>query len=653
MRQAQSSIFIENVMPAVDDGRYPAKAVVGTPCLVTADIFRDGHGVLGAAVRWKKARDQKFETVPMALVDNDRWAGEFPLDENTRYVFTVEAWTDAYGSWLYDFARKVRAGAATAAEMALDLLEGVLIIKEAVSRAGGGAQTRLTGLLERLEGEADARKALVLASDQELRDLLAAAVDRPDLVRREPELQLTVDRERALFSTWYEFFPRSQAAVPGRHGTLREAESRLPGLRDLGFDVVYLPPIHPVGDAFKKGKNNSLTAEPGDPGSPWAIGAPSGGHAAVEPKLGTIEDFDHFVATANRLGLDVALDFAIQASPDHPWVKKHPEWFRHRPDGTIKYAENPPKKYQDVYPVHFENPDWEALWEALHDVLAFWIAHGVTIFRVDNPHTKPLPFWRWVIDRIQDRHPEVIFLSEAFTRPKMMKALAKVGFTQSYTYFTWRNTAEELTEYLTELTTPEMLACYRPNFFANTPDILPEILQKGGRPAFRQRLILAATLSPSYGIYSGFELCENEAVPGTEEYFNSEKYELKHRDFNAPGNINDTIARVNQIRQAHPALQRLDGLRFYETDNPNLLVYRKASRDGRDLLIVAVNVDPLRPHHGTAIVPLDDLGLSEGGRFEVEDLLTGAVWIWSDRNYVRLDPEIEPAHILHVRRLNA
>jgi starch synthase (maltosyl-transferring) len=535
--------------------------------------------------------------------------------------------------------------------LALDLLEGVQIIEAAARRATGKAQDRLESLLEDLGREADPRRALVLASDQDLRALITDAAERADLVRREPVLELTVDRERALYSTWYELFPRSQAPVPGRHGTLREAEHRLPELRDLGFDVVYLPPVHPLGTAFKKGKNNALTPGPDDPGSPWAIGGPAGGHAAVEPRLGTIEDFDHFVATANRLGLDVALDFAIQASPDHPWVRKHPQWFRHRPDGTIKYAENPPKKYQDVYPVHFENSDWKALWEALHDVLAFWIAHGVTIFRVDNPHTKPLPFWQWVIERIHESHPEVIFLSEAFTRPKMMKALAKVGFTQSYTYFTWRNTALELTEYLTELTSPEMLACYRPNFFTNTPDILPEILQTGGRPAFRQRLILAATLSPSYGIYSGFELCENTPVPGTEEYFNSEKYELKHRDFDAPGNIKADIARVNEIRRTHPALQRLDGLRFYETDNPNLLLYRKASADGEDQLIVVVNVDPLHPHHGTGFVPLEDLGFLEGASFEVEDLLTGATWTWTDRNYIRLDPEIEPAHILKVGRM--
>lgn len=650
MKTLPSGIFIENVMPSVDGGLYPAKAIVGTPCVVSADIFRDGHGVLGAAIRWRKGEETEVRTAPLILQDNDRFVGEFPLDENTRYFFTVEAWTDHYASWLYGYARKVRAGAALPAELALDLLEGVDLLTATVARAKGQTALRLMALLSRLKRATGPRRTLVLASDQELRDLISSVAERTDLVAREPYLEITAEREHALFSTWYELFPRSQGEIPGRHGTLREAERRLPALRDLGFDVVYLPPVHPIGTAHRKGKNNSLTATAEDPGSPWAIGGSAGGHTAVEPRLGTIEDFDHFVATASRLGLEVALDFAIQASPDHPWVTSHPQWFRHRPDGTIKYAENPPKKYQDVYPMHLENPDWEALWEALHDVLAFWVSHGVKIFRVDNPHTKPLPFWRYVIDRIHRFHPDVIFLSEAFTRPKMMKALAKVGFTQSYTYFTWRNTGEELIEYLTELTSPEMLAYFRPNFFANPPDVLPEILQTGGRAAFIQRFILAATLSPSYGIYSGYELCENDPVPGTEEYLNSEMYELKHRDFDAPGNLNEIIAKVNAIRRLHPALQRLDGLRFYETDNPNLLLYRKTSADGRDTLLVAVNIDPHNPHHGTGLVPLPDLGFEEGDQFVVDELLTGEQWIWSAENYIRLDPEIETAHILRVGR---
>ena len=651
MSTPPSGIFIENVMPSVDDGRYPAKGVAGTPCEVTADIFRDGHGVLAAAVLWRKASGKKLRQAPMTLVNNDRWSGQFPVEENTRYVFTVEAWTDHYASWLHDFDKKVRAGAATPAELASDLLEGVQLVEQAATRARGAARKRLKELLDQLRSEPDATRAHALAYDEELHTLVAAASERLDLVRWEPMLELIADRERAEFSTWYELFPRSQATVPGRHGTLREAALRLPELRDMGFDVVYLPPIHPIGHAFRKGRNNSLTAAPDDPGSPWAIGSQDGGHTAIEPALGTIADFEQFMETANRLGLEVALDFAIQASPDHPWVRQHPQWFRHRPDGSIKYAENPPKKYQDIYPINFDNDDWEGLWAALHDALAFWIGHGVKIFRVDNPHTKPLPFWRWLITRIRERHPDVVFLSEAFTRPKMMKALAKVGFTQSYTYFTWRNTGEELIEYLTELTSPEMLACFRPNFFANTPDILTEALQFGGRAVFMSRLVLAATLSPSYGIYSGFELCENEPVPGTEEYLHSEKYELKHRDFEAPGNIKELIARVNLIRRAHPALQRLDGLRFYQTDNPNLLLYRKASRDGVDQLLVAVNLDPVNPHHGTGFVPLDDLGIPPDGRFEVEDLLSGAVWTWGDNNYIRLDPGTMPVHILRVGRV--
>jgi len=650
MSRPPPGLFIERVMPSVDGGRHPAKAVAGEPCVVEADVFRDGHFVLAALLLWRRAGEPSFRSAPMALVANDRWRGEFPVEEGGRFVFTVEAWTDRYASWLADFEKKVKAGAATPADLASDLLEGVLQVERAAERASGRARERLRDAARRLRAEPDARLALELARDPALREPVAAAQERVDVVRHDRELEVIVERRRARFGAWYEMFPRSQGTVPGRHATFGEAALRLPAIRELGFDVVYLPPIHPIGTTHRKGRNNALTAAPDDPGSPWGIGSAAGGHTAVEPALGTLADFDRFVAAARELDLEIALDFAIQASPDHPWVKEHPQWFRRRPDGSIRYAENPPKKYQDIYPIHFEDEEWQPLWEELLRVVEFWIGHDVRIFRVDNPHTKPLPFWRWLIDRVRAEHPDVIFLSEAFTRPAVMKALAKVGFTQSYTYFTWRNTKEELTEYLTELTQPGMLAFFRPNFFVNTPDILPPILQTGGRPAFRMRLVLAATLSPSYGIYSGFELCENEAVPGTEEYLHSEKYEIKVRDWNAPGNINETVARVNAIRRENPALHRLDGLRFYVTDNEQILLYRKATPDRSNVLIVAVNLDPLRPHHATAIVPLEDLGVPPGGRFEVEDLLTGAVYAWSERNYVRLDPAVEPAHILRVGR---
>jgi starch synthase (maltosyl-transferring) len=459
-----------------------------------------------------------------------------------------------------------------------------------------------------------------------------------------------VDRPKALFSAWYEMFPRSQASEPGRHGTFADATLRLPDIRDLGFDVVYLPPIHPVGTTFRKGRNNALQAGPDDPGSPWAIGGAAGGHDAIEPALGTLEDFDRFVTAAGNLGLEIALDFAIQASPDHPWVREHPEWFYHRPDGTIKYAENPPKKYQDVYPLNFDTEDRESLWAEMLRVLRFWIGHGVKIFRVDNPHTKPLVFWRWLIDAVQREHPDVLFLSEAFTRPKVMKALAKAGFSQSYTYFTWRNHKQEMAEYLTELTQTEMAQYFRPNFFTNTPDILHEVLQTGGRAAFKMRLVLAATLSPSYGIYSGFELCEHEAVPGTEEYLNSEKFEVKVRDWQAPGNIREYIARVNTIRRENRALQELTNLRFLPAGNDQILFYAKSDAARENVLLIAVNMDPHHAQECLVTVPPDVIADGPVSGYEVHDLLTGARYRWGASNYVRLDPHGEPAHILRVEQ---
>jgi starch synthase (maltosyl-transferring) len=455
-------------------------------------------------------------------------------------------------------------------------------------------------------------------------------------------------------------FPRSCTTDPSRPGTLRDAEARLPAIAAVGFDVVYLPPVHPIGRTHRKGRNNALTANPGDPGSPWAIGSEAGGHTAVDPGLGTLDDFDRFVAAARHLGLEVALDIAFQASPDHPWVKEHPEWFRHRPDGSIKYAENPPKKYQDIYPFDFETTDWRSLWRALLDVFLFWVGHGVTIFRVDNPHTKPLPLWEWVASELRQRHPDVILLSEAFTRPTVMRYLAKAGFSQSYTYFTWRNSAHELREYLAELTQNELREYFRPNFFANTPDILHEYLQAGGRPAFQVRLILAATLAASYGIYSGFELCENVPVrPGSEEYLNSEKYEIRVRDWNEPNNINELIARVNQIRRDHRALQFTDGLRFHETDNPALLWFSKTApsrgqgigvRDPASRLFVVANTDPHWMQQGHVQVPIWELGLASGQPYIVEDLLDDARYTWrGEWNYVKLDPRERVAHVFVIR----
>ncbi|MFL5576034.1 MAG: alpha-amylase family glycosyl hydrolase, partial [Gemmatimonadaceae bacterium] len=466
------------------------------------------------------------------------------------------------------------------------------------------------------------------------------------------ELTITVDRERAGFAAWYELFPRSQSPVPGRHGTFADAARQLPRLAELGFDVVYLPPIHPIGRTFRKGPNNTLQSSPDDLGSPWAIGNECGGHTAVDPGLGTLEDFSRFVCRANELGLEVALDYALQCSPDHPWVKEHPNWFVIRPDGSIQYAENPPKKYQDIVPLDFWSEDREALWAACRDVLLFWIERGVRTFRVDNPHTKPFAFWEWVIAEVRRDHPDVVFLSEAFTRPKKLLHLAKLGFTQSYTYFTWKNSAWELRQFMTEFSRPELLEYYRGNLFTNTPDILHEYLQTGGAGAFRVRLLLAATLSPLYGIYSGFELMEHEPVrPGSEEYLDSEKYQLRQRDYDAPGNLNAEIRLLNRIRRDQRALQRADNLSFHPSSTPDILFYRKAAPPGGDDLLVAVNVDPREARDGMVTVPVAELGLAEDETYTVEDLLTGEHYAWRGaRNYVRLDPARQPGHLLRVVR---
>src|SRR5579862_32317 len=639
-----SHIIIEEVTPSVDGGRHPAKRVAGEPCVVEADIFRDGHQVLRAAVKWRRKRDEVFEEAPMALLDNDRWRGEFTPSDNTRYIFTIEAWTDLFASWLADFTKKVKASRPVAS----DILEGIALVEKMSSSAKGPDRESLERLLTRLRKTSDGPKALAIINEAEISAVTERVGEHFGLTRFEPNLELVVDREKARYGTWYEMFVRSQGREPGKPGTFHDAERRLPELRDLGFDVVYLAPIHPIGHTNRKGPGNSLNGGHKSPGSPWAIGSEAGGHTAIDPSIGTLGDFDRFNAAANRLGMEVALDFAIQCSPDHPWVREHPNWFHHRPDGSIKYAENPPKEYEDIYPIDFDTPDQRGLFEAMLGVLRFWREHGVKIFRVDNPHTKPVQFWNWLINEVQATNPEVIFLAEAFTRPKMMKVLAKAGFTQSYTYFTWRNSKYELTEYLTELTQTPMKEYFRPNFFTNTPDILSPVLQTGGRAAFKLRLLLASTLSPAYGIYSGYELCENQAVPGTEEYLNSEKYQLKVRDWNQPGNIKEFISRVNSIRLENRALQQFLNLRFLTTDNDQILFFSKATSDNKNVILVAVNLDPLNAHYCTALVPPEVVGVDPGQSYQVTDLLTGAKYVWSDRNYVRLDPAVESAHILRV-----
>ncbi len=577
--------------------------------------------------------------------DNDRWIGGFTPERNARYFYTIEAWTDVFASWRQDVAKKIDAGQ----NVDIDLIEGREILAAAAGAAPRQDRESFEVAIRAFNRTAEAVERAEILLSEEIRRLMARWGPREDRSAYMRELEMIADRPAARFAAWYEMFPRSQGAIPGRSATFDDCIARLPAIRDMGFDVVYLVPIHPIGRTNRKGPNNSIHAGRDDPGSPYAIGAAEGGHTAIHPELGTLDDFRRFVAACHDLGMEVALDFAIQCSPDHPWIAEHPDWFVFRPDGTIKHAENPPKKYQDIVNLNFLSADQEGLWNELRDVLMFWVGQGVRIFRVDNPHTKPLPFWEWVIRQVQAEHPDVIFLAEAFTRPKMMRRLAKAGFTQSYTYFTWRNTKQELIEYLSELTQTEMREYFRPNFFTNTPDILPPFLQTGGRPAFAIRLVLAATLSGVYGIYNGFELCENAAIPGTEEYANSEKYEYKVWDWNRPGNIKDLIRTVNAIRRDNPALHDVLNLHFYPSGDEAVLFYGKHSPDGANRVFVAVNLDPFTRRTATLKLPLDALGIPEDQEFEVEEMIAGVRQRWrGPEQRVELDPAVSPAAILRI-----
>ena len=640
------TVIIESVAPVVDGGRYPLKREVGDTLEVTADIFKEGHEVLVAFLKCRRADETAWRETPMRFVDNDRWAGALRLDDNARHVYAIEALADPFRSWLADLAKRVEAGQ----DVASELREGAGLVRAAADRAPTGDGRALTDWLKKIESAKDQAAAVAAAREEALLALMDRHLDRTDATWSERQYEVMVDRERARFAAWYEFFPRS--GVAGRHGTFRDAEAQLERAAAMGFDVVYLPPIHPVGRAHRKGRNNSLTSQPGEPGSPWAIGGPEGGHDAVHPDLGTLADFDRFVARAQALGLEVALDFAIQCSPDHPYVREHPEWFFHRPDGTIKYAENPPKKYQDVYPVNFHGEDPAPLWREMKRLVEFWIGHGVKTFRVDNPHTKPVRFWEWMIREVQTVHPEAVFLAEAFTRPKMMKVLAKAVFTQSYTYFTWRNEKREMAEYLTEITTPPVAEYFRGNLWPNTPDILHETLQHDGRPAFKMRLVLAATLSSLYGIYSGYELGENEPfAPGSEEYHNSEKYELKVRDWSAPGNLVGFVTRINRIRRRHRALQLYKNLRFHDSDDPHVLWYSKMTPERNDTIFVAANLDLHGTRAARVQVPIDELGIAPDHPYRMHELLSDVAYEWrGPSGFVELDPARDSAQIFHLRR---
>ncbi|MHB1174379.1 MAG: alpha-1,4-glucan--maltose-1-phosphate maltosyltransferase [Sulfuriferula sp.] len=640
-------VVIENVQPQIDGGRFPVKRVIGQSVDVEADAFADGHDALRCVLRYRHDSETGWHEISMVSIGNDRWGAAFPISELGRYLYTVTAWVDHFLSWQHELARRT-----DAANIAVALQVGAKLIDEAAQRASGDDQVQLQRHAEKM-GSASPATGKQLAMAEVLMSLMARHPERSMATHYPIELVVRAERVKALYSTWYELFPRSCVGEDMRHGTFSECEKRLLAVAEMGFDVVYLPPIHPIGMTSRKGPNNTLLASEADPGSPWAIGAADGGHKAVHAQLGTLENFRSLVAKARELGLDIALDIAFQCSPDHPYVKEHPEWFRHRPDGSIQYAENPPKKYEDIYPFNFETDTWSGLWQELLDVFRFWISQGVSIFRVDNPHTKPFPFWEWLIGEVQRDHPETIFLAEAFTRPKMIYRLAKLGFSQSYNYFPWRNTKSEIEAYFTELTRTEVREYFRPNLWPNTPDILSEYLQFGGRPAFMVRLVLAATLGASYGIYGpAYELME--AAPrdaGGEEYLNSEKYQVRHWDIGRADSLKDFIARVNRIRRESPALQQDHSLRFFDVDNDSLLCYAKATLDNKEVILVVANLDPHHTQSGWLTLPMEELGLDAQHPYQVHDLLTDARFLWNGaRNYVEVKPQAVPAHIFRLRR---
>jgi starch synthase (maltosyl-transferring) len=634
---------IEDVSPQVDGGRFAAKRIVRDAVVVTAAAFAHGHEKVACAVRYRGPGDSEWAEVAMESLGNDRWRASFTVDRVGGWQYGVTCWVDHLGSWREGFERRVDVD-----DMRIAALTGAQLVAASAANASGAARQELALWAQSLREETEAKGLRALGMDDAMLELARIHAPR-DSASQSVSCPVFVDRERARFSTWYELFPRS-LGEDGRHGTFADVEKRLDNIQAMGFDVVYLPPIHPIGTTRRKGRNNSPTSEPGDVGSPWGIGAAGGGHTAIHPELGTIDDFRHLVAAAKARGMEIALDIAFQVTPDHPWVKEHPAWFRKRPDGTIQYAENPPKKYEDIYPIDFDTQDWKALWAELRDVFTFWLAQGVEIFRVDNPHTKPFAFWEWAIAEIRRDHPRAIFLSEAFTRPKVMHRLAKLGFTQSYTYFTWRTTKEELEEYFTQLAHDASREYFRPNCWPNTPDILPYHLQNAGLAMFRIRLVLAATLAANYGIYGpAYELGENRPRDAkSEEYLASEKYEIKRWDTASPASLAPFIAKVNAIRHAHAALQSDWSLAFHPTDNPQLLCYSK--RAGADCILAAVNLDPDRTQAGWVTLDLEALGLDDGAHFRVEDLIGGETHSWRGaRNFVMLDPQRAPAHVFAIR----
>lgn len=656
--EGRKRVIIEEVKPQVDCGRYPAKRILGDEVVVTAAVFGDGHDHVAGRLLYRHASEHGWREVPLKALTNDLWTASFTADKLGSWNYTIEAWVDHFDTWCADLHKRIEAqpdpskpgGPTETQDIPLALRTGAALLGHVLPRATGADAKLIEQIQLSLRWIADQPSAKY---DYPLcDDIIGVAQRYPDselMTRLDRELEVWVDRERARFSSWYELFPRSASPDPARHGTLADVEALLPAIREMGFDVLYLPPIHPIGRAFRKGPNNSVVAAEGDHGSPWAIGGAEGGHKSIHPELGTMRDFESLVTTTRGYDMELAMDIAFQCSPDHPWVKEHPTWFVQRPDGSIQYAENPPKKYQDIYPLNFESADWRGLWEELKSVFLFWIGHGVKIFRVDNPHTKALPFWEWCIGDIRKDHPDVIFLAEAFTRPHVMYSLAKAGFTQSYTYFTWRTKKDELQLYLEEITKPPVADFFHPNLWPNTPDILHASLQTGGRPAFMQRLILAATLAGNYGIYGpAFELGEYlPAKPGSEEYLNSEKYQLREWDRGAAHSLAPLITKINQIRKQNRALQGDLSLHFHPVDNPHILCYSKSAGDNR--ILVAINLDPTQEQAGWIDLDLKHLGIEHDQSFDVEDLLTGTHYQWRDRsNFVALRPDVLPAHVFRV-----
>ena len=643
-------VVIERVRPEIDGGRFPIKRTVGEDVVVEADVFADGHDALSVLLQYRHEADQQWTDVPMEFLGNDRWRASFPVTTVGRYRYTVTGWVDHFVTWRRDLIKKIDSGQ----DVQVDVLIGAKLIDEAGGRATKEDGRQLAIWVTELRSAATPESDRIRVTlSPEVATLMAKYPDRRFATTYDQELAVVVDREKARFSAWYEMFPRSCSPKAGQHGTFKDCEARLPYIASMAFDVLYLPPIHPIGRTHRKGKNNAPTCGAADPGSPWAIGALEGGHTSIHPQLGTLQDFRQLMQQARTYGIEIAMDIAFQCSPDHPYVKEHREWFRIRPDGTVQYAENPPKKYQDIFPLEFETDQWRELWDELKNVIDYWIGQGVRIFRVDNPHTKPFALWEWLIREVKQTHPDVLFLSEAFTRPKVMYRLAKLGFTQSYNYFPWRNTKSQLMQYFTELTQTEVREFLRPSLWPNTPDILTEHLQHGGRPAFMSRLVLAATLGASYGIYGpAFELQENlSREAGGEEYLNSEKYELRQWDLDRPDSLREFIGCVNRIRRENPALQSDWSLCFHEIANESLVSYSKRTSDGSNIILVVVNLSPHHVHSGWLELDLGNLGLDAEHPFQMHDLLTNAHYLWQGpRNYIEVDPHSAPAHIFRIRR---